>query len=175
MEVKTPNTQNPSHKFLPKIQIIIFSVSLNRFLPTKVNRRLRAITKEVQSVLGGIIEKRQKAINRGESVPQDDLLGLLMESNSRFVQENGSKNSGMSIEDVMEECKLFYLAGSETTSSLLVWTMVLLSIHPDWQTRAREEVNRVFGNSEPTFEALNNLKTVRIHLCAVHPIQQLMI
>lgn len=129
---------------------------------------MRAITKEVQSILGGIIEKRHKAINRGESVPQDDLLGLLMESNSRFVQENGNKNSGMSIEEVMEECNLFYFAGSETTSSLLVWTMLLLSIHPDWQARAREEVNRVIGNSEPTFEALNHLKTVRIHHPTTH-------
>ncbi|KAL0406685.1 UNVERIFIED_CONTAM: cytochrome [Sesamum latifolium] len=103
-------------------------------------------------------------MGRGEAVPCDDLLGILIESKSRFRQEHGNKNSsdqGMSVEDVIEECKLFYFAGSETTSGLLVWTMVLLF---RWQTRAREEVVRVFGGSGPNFEGLNHLKTVTMIL-----------
>lgn len=94
----------------------------------------------------------------------DDLLGVLMESNSRFGEEDGSADpAGLSIDEVIEECKPFYLAGSETTSSLLVWTMVMLCQHPQWQNRAREEVMRVFGDSDPTFDGLNKLKTVRKH------------
>ncbi|KAI3466004.1 hypothetical protein Pfo_022667 [Paulownia fortunei] len=135
-----------------------------RYLPMKVNRKLKAISNEMHSILRGIIDKRQKAMERGEAIPRDDLLGILMESNSRFIQEHGNRNAGMSIEDVMEECKLFYFAGSETSSCLLVWTMVLLCKHSEWQTQAREEVMRVFGNSEPSFEGLHHLKTVTMIL-----------
>ncbi|KAL8544469.1 hypothetical protein ACS0TY_004866 [Phlomoides rotata] len=135
-----------------------------RYLPTKVNRKEKAIRKEIQCLVNGIIEKKVKVIERGEAGCGEDLLGIMMETNSRFIAEDGRKNAGMSIEDVIEECKLFYVAGSDTTSSLLVWTMVLLSTHPEWQTRAREEVVNVLGNSDPSFEALNHLNIVKMIL-----------
>ncbi|KAK6132570.1 hypothetical protein DH2020_033672 [Rehmannia glutinosa] len=130
-----------------------------RYFPTKANRRMKAITKEIQSSLRGIIDRREKEMERGEII-NNDLLGILMGSNFKEIREHGNKNVGMSIEDIIEECKLFYFAGSETTSSLLVWTMVLLSKYKDWQARAREEVFHVFGKKEPNFDGLNNLKTV---------------
>ncbi|KAK4484640.1 hypothetical protein RD792_007229 [Penstemon davidsonii] len=96
-----------------------------RHIPTKSNKRMKSISNELQSLLKGVINQREKAMERGEAV-NDDLLGILMESNIREIQEHGTKNMGMSIEDVIEECKLFYFAGSETTSSLLLWTMTRL-------------------------------------------------
>ncbi|KAL8557641.1 hypothetical protein ACS0TY_004920 [Phlomoides rotata] len=150
-----------------KLTIQLFQMSMIpgwRYLPTKANRKEKAIRKEIQCLVRGIIDKKVKAIERGEAGCVDDLLGIMMETNSRFIAEDGSKNAGMSIEDVIEECKLFYVAGSETTASLLVWTMVLLSTHPEWQTRAREEVVNVLGNLEPCFEALNHLNIVKMIL-----------
>ena len=119
--------------------------------------------KEVNELLWGIIDKREKAMKAGETL-NDDLLGILLESNFKEIQEHGNdKNVGMSIKDVIDECKIFYFAGQETTSVLLLWTMVLLSKHPNWQARAREEVLHVFGNNKPEGDGLNHLKIVSIN------------
>ncbi|XP_038981500.1 cytochrome P450 72A15-like isoform X2 [Phoenix dactylifera] len=115
-----------------------------------------------------MIERREVAIRKG-GANNEDLLGLLMESNFRHSKENegGSKNSGMSIEDVIEECKLFYFAGHETTSVLLTWTLVVLSLHPSWQARAREEVLQFFGENKPDYDGLSRLKIVMMVLYEV--------
>ena len=119
---------------------------MNRYIPTARNRKFKKAGDEIQTRLKKIIKKRKAEIEAGEAT-KTDLLGVLLSSN-------------MSLQEVINECKLFYFGGQETTSLLLVWTLLLLSKHQDWQARAREEVLLTFGNSAPDFEGLAHLKTV---------------
>ncbi|KAK1299342.1 Secologanin synthase [Acorus calamus] len=138
-----------------------------RFLPTKRILRMRAMDKEVQGILNSIINKRLNAMRLGEA-SNDDLLGVLLESNFKLSQEqNNSKSLALTIEDIIEECKLFYFAGQETTSILLTWTIILLCMHQDWQSRARQEVLHVFGDDKPNLDGLNHLKIVTMVLYEV--------
>ena len=59
---------------------------------------MKEIEREVRDLLMGIINKRKK-VDKGRN---DDLLGILMELNSREIKEFGNKKSvGMSIKDVI--------------------------------------------------------------------------
>ncbi|MED6186925.1 hypothetical protein PIB30_071377, partial [Stylosanthes scabra] len=119
---------------------------------------MKEIYRLIRISLTDMINKREKELKAGET-SKNDLLGTLLESNHKEIEKHGNKkNIGMNLEDVIDECKLFYFAGQETTSALLVWTMVLLSKHSYWQERAREEVLQVFGTQKPHFDGLNSLK-----------------
>ncbi|CAA7408437.1 unnamed protein product [Spirodela intermedia] len=101
----------------------------------------------------------------GTASNNDDLLGLLLESNQNQCEEKkNAERFMMTTEDVIEECRLFYFAGQEMTSVLLTWTMVVLSMHQDWEARAREEFLQVFGGWKLEFEGLNQLKVVTVIL-----------
>ncbi|KAK9059920.1 hypothetical protein SSX86_020624 [Deinandra increscens subsp. villosa] len=131
----------------------------SRFLPTKRNKRMKEIDQQVKDSIKSIIDKRVVAMKAGDA-SSDDLLGILLDSNYKEIKQHGSSNFGLSIEDVIEECKLFYFAGQETTGNMLVWTMILLGQHLEWQTRAREEVLLVFGDKEPDIDGLSHLKVM---------------
>ncbi|CAL4955924.1 unnamed protein product [Urochloa decumbens] len=138
-----------------------------RFLPTQLNRRIKANAREVEALLRGIVSKREAAMKEGRG-NNDDLLGLLMESNVAETKQAGNSKPIMTMDDIIGELKLFYFAGMDTTAVLLTWTMVVLSVHPEWQDRAREEVLRVFGkNNQPDLDGINQLKTVTMILYEV--------
>ncbi|KAL6656129.1 hypothetical protein ACP70R_006955 [Stipagrostis hirtigluma subsp. patula] len=132
-------------------------------LPTKINREMRKANEEIESILRDIVGKRIQAMKQGESTNYD-LLGLLLESSMRDTDGNGQSGMGMTIEDAIDECKVFYFAGMETTSVLLTWTMIVLSMHPEWQDCAREEVFGLFGKNKPEYEGLSHLKIVTMIL-----------
>ncbi|KAH9613666.1 hypothetical protein KSS87_004433, partial [Heliosperma pusillum] len=130
-----------------------------RFIPTKKNRRRKELDKMITSMLTDLIRKRQSTI-RSQGSQTDDLLGLLLYSNYQNNESNKTedlKQGGMTIEEVIEECKQFYLAGQETTASLLTWTIIVLAMHPDWQEKARNEVMQACGRDSINFEAIKSL------------------
>ncbi|KDP34034.1 hypothetical protein JCGZ_07605 [Jatropha curcas] len=123
-----------------------------RFLPTKKNKRRYSIDKEIKATLRDMIHKKEQA-----SSSNLDLLGLLL-------QYKNEPDSDLTNEDIIEECKLFYFAGQETTAHWLTWTMIVLAMNPNWQEKAREEVLQICGKKIPEIDHLNRLKIVTMIL-----------
>lgn len=81
------------------------------------------------------------------------------------ASENSDIKEGpkLNMDEIVEECKTFFFAGHETSSNLLTWTVFLLSLHQDWQTRLREEVLKECGLEIPDSDMLARLRLVSHH------------
>ncbi|KAL0799688.1 hypothetical protein Bca101_054863 [Brassica carinata] len=136
----------------------------SKYLPTKFNKRLRETERDIRAIFKDMIETKEKEIKRGRANDKNsDLLCSIMDSNAKQIKQHGP-DSGLSLDDLIDDCKAFYLAGQHATSSLFVWTLVALSQHQDWQDKARDEISQAFGNNEPDFEGLSHLKVVSMIL-----------
>jgi PHYB activation tagged suppressor 1 len=135
-----------------------------RFLPTRKNRLSWGLDREIRRSLVELISRRSEE-GKDSGNGFRDVLGLMINCNST---SGGEEKQAIPVADMLEECKTFFFAGKQTTTNLLTWATVLLSMHTEWQERARREVIDVCGNDElPSKDHLPNLKTV---LPRSHPI-----
>ncbi|GMJ01816.1 cytochrome P450, family 72, subfamily A, polypeptide 14 [Hibiscus trionum] len=110
----------------------------------------------IQDCVMQIVKKREDRVVNGEADSfGNDFLGLLVEA----YRDSDEKNR-LSMEDLVDECKTFYITGQETVNSLLAWTVLVLAVHGDWQEKARREVIEIFGNQNPHSEGIPKLKTM---------------
>ncbi|XP_030449692.1 cytochrome P450 CYP749A22-like [Syzygium oleosum] len=85
----------------------------------------------------------------------DDFLGQLVKA-----LHDGDKSKKITVDNLVDECKTFYIAGQETANSMMTWMLFLLAIYPEWQEEARMEVLNVFGNKDPDSDGLGKLKKI---------------
>ncbi|XP_059645038.1 cytochrome P450 CYP749A22-like [Cornus florida] len=105
-----------------------------------------------------LIKKREEKVKSGESESYgSDFLGSLVK-----VHHDVDKSRRITVDDIIDECKTFYIAGQEPTTSLLSWSILLLATHKEWQERARNEVLELFGKENPFPEGIARLKTMNL-------------
>lgn len=110
------------------------------------------LEREIRDSITEIIRKREKVLTEEGSFGTD-LLGQLVEA---YNDPNEKKR--ITLENVVDECKTFYIAGHETTTTLLSWTILLLAIDTDWQENLRKEVLELFGEQSPDAEGTARMK-----------------
>jgi cytochrome P450 len=90
------------------------------------------------------------AVRRAEGEKPDDLLTLLIDAldDPDFPE--------MTDKQIRDDVLTFLLAGHETTSTALGWTVRLLSRHPEAQERMRAEVSAI-GGADPDYGDLKQL------------------
>ena len=138
-----------------------------RFLPSKTNRHIWKLEKEIDSMIVKVVKRRM------ETSYEKDLLQMLLEG----AKNSGEYNSLCSDSDIscdkfvvdnckqefihcwIYNCKNTYFSDHETTAITASRSLMLLAAHPEWQAYGRAEVPEICGDSLPDANMLWNMKT----------------
>jgi cytochrome P450 len=113
------------------------------WVPTARNRAFKAARAELDRIVYGIIDRRQRQAGSG-----DDLLATLLAARD---ERSGER---MGATQVRDEVMTLLLAGHETTATLLSWTLYLLSQHPSVADRLSTELQIALAGRVPVVEDL---------------------
>lgn len=121
--------------------------SLTRFIPGRAARYARVV-----STLDTIIERliANKRADHAAGRDASDLLTALLTARD----EDGEH---LEPHELRDQLLTLYLAGHETTSHALTWTLYLLSQNPDVAKRLAREHARVLAGRLPTYEDVAGL------------------
>lgn len=79
--------------------------------------------------------------------------------------------NGLSEDEIREEVDTFMFEGHDTTGWGVTWATYLLGLHPDVQSKVRDELDSVFGDNDAfTMEDLRELKYLE---CVIKEAQRL--
>lgn len=112
-----------------------FLAMLNLFLPPWIVSKLPL--------------KRNDDVNQASAVIRDACRDLVREKRERLARKEltdvdilsvAIESGGFSDDDLINQMMTFLAAGHETTASAMQWAIYLLCLHPEVQTRLRDEI-----------------------------------
>lgn len=125
-------------------------VRLPRWMPRFFGRRTRASAARIRALIAGLTHARMREIEEGTA--PDDLATKIMTTVDPRTGER------FSVDEMIDQVAIFFLAGHETSASALAWTLYLMALYPDWQDRVAHEAAAL---EDETFAAMAKLRLSR--------------
>lgn len=122
---------------------------LPRWLPRPHSRRTRATAGRIRSLIQDLVAERMEAIRQGRA-PQDLATKIMTTPDPETGQ-------CFSQAEMVDQVAVMFLAGHETSASVLGWALWLLAAHPEWQDRIAAEAHLLTDN----FGSLSGLRATR--------------
>lgn len=105
----------------------------------------------IRGHIGDLLEPRLAA-----AAPQADDIATAV-----IAARDPETGAGFTREELIDQMGVFFLAGHETTASVLTWVFFILSVRPDVVERMRAEIDRVVGDGQVEFAHVKQLGYTR--------------
>lgn len=106
-------------------------VPLPRWLPRPHSRRTRETAGRIRKLIAQLVDRRAEAIAAGTA--PDDLATKIM------TTRDPETGACFTRAEMIDQVAVLFLAGHETSASVLAWALWLLAAHPEWQERVAGE------------------------------------
>ncbi|KAK3792370.1 hypothetical protein RRG08_045914 [Elysia crispata] len=112
-----------------------------------------------EKVVDAALQERRESENAGKMHDFLDLMINAEEDTEGEASETDKGSGRLSRSEILSQALLFLLAGYDTVSSVLSFTLFLLAVHPEHQRLVQEELDQKLteGDSVPNYEAVQSL------------------
>ncbi len=135
-------------RLLREYNTSLFPIPLS--CPVHRNRKLNGHREILDSFIASHIKLR---LANGQP-EKPDFLSVLMSARDADIGERLSQQA------LIDETKTLFIAGFETTASVMAWALYLLASHPECAARWHEEVDRVLQGRAPQVDDLPKLSYI---------------
>ena len=122
---------------------------LPSWMPRPHSRRTRASAAQIRGLIADLVDARMVQIGNGTA--PDDLATKMM------VTPDPETGNCFTRSEMIDQVAVMFLAGHETSASVLAWALWLLAAHPEWQDRVAAEAVQLSDD----FASVSTLKTTR--------------
>lgn len=119
---------------------------------TLARRRYNQFVASSRELVGALVTARMR-----DPVKFNDLIGIFLHDYQNVSSEEQHKR-------VTDVSITLFVVSYITTMGILHWVLVELSRHPEIEKRITEEVDRVIGNRNPTYQDLSALPYLRMFI-----------
>jgi cytochrome P450 len=116
--------------------------------------RCRVHGRAIRQAFAPLVQERFVKHASGDTLPSDMVTALMLavdpDSGERFSET-----------EVIDQVALLFIAGHETSASILTWALYLLARCPDLQTALRQEVNSLCADRDPQYGDIRQLSGVQ--------------
>ena len=120
-----------------------------KWMPRFFRSQTRQTAKAIRGLITDLTTARLAQIKSGAA--PDDLATKIM---TTADPESGET---FSVDEMVDQVAIFFLAGHETSASALAWTLYLMALYPEWQEKAAAEADGLTQD----FGAVSKLRVAR--------------
>ena len=169
------DTTNPDINRLLKLNVHRFSSTKDyqlvvlldffhfaKYLPLKVYDRVHQNCYDIFNIIRKLMTERNKSFDPTE--PVGDFMSALLQARNDFRTEcvSDEERAALLSDDYFVSCmEDMFVAGYETTSTVLRWIMSFLAQHPQYQMDMQNQMAEAVGDRRPSLNDRPNLPLVQ--------------
>ena len=120
-----------------------------KWMPRFFKSETRQTAATIRKLITKLTQDRLELIKTGTA--PDDLATKIM------TTKDPETGKTFTVDEMVDQVAIFFLAGHETSASALAWTLYLLAMYPEWQDRVADEG----VNYDGMFASLSTLRVTR--------------